>query len=56
MIGGGLRLCPWAGRHGIVAISIKERFIGLPKDQLEAELDRFTALLAAGARAVGSAG
>lgn len=46
----------FAAVHGIVAISIEERFIGLPKDQLEAELDRFTALLAAGARAVGSAG
>ena len=41
----------FAAVHGIVAISIEERFIGLPKDQLEAELDRFTALLAAGVRA-----
>ena len=41
----------FAAVHGIVAISIEERFIGLPKDQLEAELDRFTALLAAGVKA-----
>jgi hypothetical protein len=45
----------FAAVHGIIAISLEDWFIGLPKDQLEAELDHFTALLSAGIRAGGNA-
>lgn len=34
--------------HGIVALNLEERFIGLPADKVEAELDRFVGLLLEG--------
>ena len=45
----------FAAVHGIVTISLEERFFGLPKDKLAAELDRFVAVQAAGIRALAEA-
>lgn len=37
--------------HGIISISLEARFVGIPSDRLERELDEFVSLLAAGASA-----
>jgi AcrR family transcriptional regulator len=37
--------------HGIISISLEGRFVGLPRDRLENELDEFISLLAPGATA-----
>ena len=37
--------------HGIISISLEGRFVGIPRGRLEAELDAFVALLAAGSAA-----
>lgn len=37
--------------HGMISISLEDRFVGIPRARLEAELDAFVALLAAGSAA-----
>jgi len=40
--------------HGIISISLEGRFVGIPSARLEAELDAFVALLAAGSATAGA--
>jgi hypothetical protein len=37
--------------HGVISISLEARFVGLPQERLERELDEFVLTIAAGAAA-----
>jgi AcrR family transcriptional regulator len=41
----------FSAAHGIISISLEGRFVGIPRARLEAELDAFVTLLAAGSAA-----
>ena len=43
----------FAAVHGIVSISLEQRFVGIPEDALDVELTRFVDLLLAGLPAIG---